>query len=210
MLQHINYRMRVTIQDGRQLVGKFMAFDKHMNIVLGDAEEFRTIKSKTANEDKEQKRVLGLLVLRGEEIISMSVEGPPPADENRTSAAGFIPGPGMGRATARGMAMAPPDTRPFGLSGPIQGLGGPSGSTMQPQVSQAPPVAYGRGIPPVGRGMPPGMIPPGMVGRGMPPGIPPPGVMPQMPPGMMPPPPGMIGRGMPPPPGMMPPGGRGT
>jgi small nuclear ribonucleoprotein (snRNP)-like protein len=28
------------------LVGTFMAFDRHMNIVLGDTEEYRRIKSK--------------------------------------------------------------------------------------------------------------------------------------------------------------------
>ena len=43
ILQFVNYRMRVTIADGRQMVGKFMAFDKHLNIVLGDCEEFRRI-----------------------------------------------------------------------------------------------------------------------------------------------------------------------
>ena len=46
MLQYVNYRMRVTIQDKRTLVGTFMAFDRHMNIVLGDCEEYRKSKGK--------------------------------------------------------------------------------------------------------------------------------------------------------------------
>ncbi len=38
--------MRVTINDGRTLVGTFMAFDKHLNVVVSETEEYRTIKPK--------------------------------------------------------------------------------------------------------------------------------------------------------------------
>lgn len=93
MASIIGYRVKVTLNDSRTLIGSMLAFDKHMNLVLSECEEFRRMKSKKSKstsvpkpegdddeEEEEMKRVLGLVILRGETIVTLSVEGPPPAE----------------------------------------------------------------------------------------------------------------------------------
>lgn len=93
MLSLINWRLKVTINDGRALTGQMLAFDRHMNLVLAECEEFRRVRPKKkageteAGPMQEMKRTLGLVILRGETVVSISVEGPPPAqgEDNKSA-----------------------------------------------------------------------------------------------------------------------------
>ncbi|KAI0200198.1 Sm-like ribonucleoprotein [Astrocystis sublimbata] len=125
MAGYINYRMRVTLTDSRQMTGQLLAFDKHMNLVLGDTDEFRRIKRKQTKAaapgatsaasqtiETEEKRTLGLTILRGAQIVSLSVESAPPADPStrlgKSTASGLptglASGPGVSRPAGRGAA----------------------------------------------------------------------------------------------------------
>lgn len=96
-----------------------------MNLVLADTEEFRATKKSLAaasndtsiasNTIKEVKRAIGLIILRGETIVSVSVEAPPPSD-HRAQAATSTPTNNNASApqgTARPITRAP-------LSGPVR------------------------------------------------------------------------------------------
>ncbi|KAH7163287.1 small nuclear ribonucleoprotein [Dactylonectria estremocensis] len=198
MAGYINWRMRVTLNDGRSMTGQMLAFDKHMNLVLADTEEFRRVKRKqnklaapgasgssAQTIESEEKRTLGLTIVRGAHIISLSVESPPPADPSARlgkTAPGGIPsalaaGPGVARPAGRGAA-------PPSLAGPAAGVGGapPPGF---PGFPGAPGFPGGRGAPPPG--FPGSFPPPGFPGGASfaPPGFNPGG---PPPPGFNPPP----------------------
>ena len=79
MMQWLKWRVRVTMNDGRVLLGTLSAYDRHMNLVLADCEEFRTIKSRNEPVEKTLTRMLGLIILRGETVISILPETPPVA-----------------------------------------------------------------------------------------------------------------------------------
>lgn len=83
----IDYRIRVATQDGRVYIGQLMAFDAYMNVVLGDCVEERIAHKQvkqlfqgggdlSANVELE-KRALGMIILRGETILSTTVESVP-------------------------------------------------------------------------------------------------------------------------------------
>lgn len=103
------------------MVGNFLAFDKHMNAVISDTEEFRKVKPKRAGElEREQKRMLGMVLIRGENVVSITAEAPPPPQARRPGESLVI-----GKAKAeKAISGVPLDRAPPGLAGPTI-LGGP-------------------------------------------------------------------------------------
>ena len=68
----MRFFLHLFAKDSRMLVGTFLAFDRHMNVVMADAEEYRKLRVKSkvdgkgvVVEEKELKRTVGFILLRG-------------------------------------------------------------------------------------------------------------------------------------------------
>jgi len=145
LLRYVEHRLRITLVDSRTITGTFLAFDKHLNLVLADTEEFRTLrKGSRANviEERQEKRNLGLIILRGENVVSIAVEGPPPPSSTGRIAPG---GPGVAIGAGRGAIPVAGNMNgaPMGLGGaPVAGVGG---MNMPPGMGRGMPPGLGRG-----------------------------------------------------------------
>lgn len=61
---YISHRVNITAKDGASITGTLLAFDKSMNLVVDEAKELH----------RSKERNLGLVVLRGETVVSLSLE----------------------------------------------------------------------------------------------------------------------------------------
>ena len=59
--KQLNTRLIVTLKDGRTMEGKLVGFDQYMNLVLEETEE----------RAQDQTRKMGIVVLRGNNVLSM-------------------------------------------------------------------------------------------------------------------------------------------
>ena len=119
------------------MVGTLIAHDQFLNIVLSNAVEYRVlpVKAKVRPEEKIVKRTLGLTVLRGDKITSLSLEGPPVANQRPESSK---------PSSSRQSAAAPAVTKVSGTS-----LQTPSTSSSSSSSSPAPSLFSALPLPPL-------------------------------------------------------------
>lgn len=101
IVEYLNSRLTVTLADGRVMVGTFLAFDKFMNVVLSDAIETRRV-SNPKDGQNELSRELGLVLLRGEHVVSIKTE-----KKEEAVPKGVPPGPGTAKVAGRGAPLLP-------------------------------------------------------------------------------------------------------
>lgn len=99
----IHCRLKVSTIDSRLFTGTLLAFDKHLNLVLQDTEETRMTKKGYQELIKDgtpkyEKRVLGLVILRGDQVVSLSIElGKVLGAKERIETKGLVKGKGKAK-----------------------------------------------------------------------------------------------------------------
>jgi small nuclear ribonucleoprotein B and B' len=78
MMSYINKELHITTDDNRELTGKLLVFDRYMNIVLSDVVETRVVggqgKKTAGGASSAVERKLGLVLLRGEHVVSLRAD----------------------------------------------------------------------------------------------------------------------------------------
>jgi len=137
---YLGWKIRITGIDGKTVTGTLTGFDRHVNVILMDAEEHRTLKNKNkAGKVEEHSRTLGFVVIRGDCILSVEcIEKPKKNSKKKDDLSKALPKLGM----------------------PLMGKGMPGMMGMMPKMGMPFP-GMGKGMP----GMMPGLMP-GMMGMG--------------------------------------------
>lgn len=74
----LNNLLRIEMSDGRVLIGVFLCTDRDANIILGSCSEYLpedniTVASTSSN-NTEEPRMLGLVMVPGKHIVSISID----------------------------------------------------------------------------------------------------------------------------------------
>jgi small nuclear ribonucleoprotein (snRNP)-like protein len=91
LVRFLRERVVVHLSEARAFRGVMLGLDKHLNIILGDAEEVRIIDGEARAEPR------GLIVLRGINVQSVSADAEPLSSH---AAAGFAWQAGVGAVSA--------------------------------------------------------------------------------------------------------------
>uniref|UniRef100_A0A194ANC0 Putative N-alpha-acetyltransferase 38, NatC auxiliary subunit-like protein n=1 Tax=Pinctada fucata TaxID=50426 RepID=A0A194ANC0_PINFU len=67
----LNKSMKIQMTDGRTLIGVFLCTDRDRNVILGSCEEYLR---PPGTGEKEEPRMLGLAMIPGHHIVSISVD----------------------------------------------------------------------------------------------------------------------------------------
>merc|ERR1712226_453823 len=105
MQNWVGYLVRVTIKDGRYFIGRLLAFDQYMNLCMAETMEHRVINTVKKGENRHTsqiiKREMGLMLMRGHEIVLFAIEGPrlPNREYNNATNTRTAAGPSSSSAT---------------------------------------------------------------------------------------------------------------